>query len=213
MTLSKDFILFVKLIAGLGLDYIRWTQLVPMIIGWTFALAIVLAMTMVTFQGEIDSLLVRAESYAEQYFGPAPVPETNETQPGGSGTLEFSGDDVIPWILKIWGVLALLGWIFGLIRVKIFGPKPAKSLKKKIGFFSVAAMVFTGIIIFLYLLSGGVSGGSAFETILPFVLMPILLMIVSIWGLTISHVVDILHDVIDNIGQGEKPEDLIKSTV
>jgi hypothetical protein len=212
MTFSNDFLFIVRLIFGLALDYIRWTQLMPMIIGWAFALILVLAMALVTFQGEIDSLLARAESYAEQYFSQPPVNVTNETQVDESGSVEFTGDDIIPWILKIWGVLALAGWIFGIIRNKIFGTKPAKSLKKKIFISIAAAMIFTGTIVFLFISAGGVAGGNTFETILPFVLIPILLIIVSIWGITISHVVDMIQDALYSTDEAN-PKNLVKTTV
>ena len=214
MTFSRDFIIFGKLISGLVLDYIRWTQLVPMIIGWSFALIMVAGLTLITFQGEIDSLLTRAEPYVEQYFGPAPSePEANETVSNESGIVEFSGDDIIPWILKIWGVLALLGWVIGYFRNKLFGARPAKKLKKKIGIACIAAVLFALAVLILYLMIGGSSGSNNFEIILPFILLPALLMIVSIWGLTVSHVINILLDAIDRIGSDDRPENFIKSTV
>lgn len=57
-----------------------------MIIGWAFALIMVIAMALFTFQGEIDNMLGKAEAYAEELFGPVPEPETN-----ADGTVNDSG--------------------------------------------------------------------------------------------------------------------------
>jgi fatty acid desaturase len=130
-----------------------------------------------------------------------------------AGTVEFSGDDIIPWILKIWAGLALFSWIFGMLRGKYFGPKPAKKLGKKIRLACLASLIFAGLIVVFYFLPGGSNAGGPLEIIFPISIMTILLILVTIWGLTVSHVIGLLHGVLDSIGADNQQNDLVKTTV
>lgn len=210
---SSDFVLIAKLLAKLGLDYIRWTQLVPMVIGWAFALIMVIGMSLVAFQGEIDSMLERAEPAIERLLGPAPEAPAEVSSSDESATIQVTDDDILPWIYRIWGGLALLGWILSIIRTKLFGPKPPRKLKRKIVITAIACISYTGVLILIYLFIGDFSGNTGPELLVPFVLLPILLFIVSVWGLSISHIIDKLHEEIDKFGDDENNEILSKTTV
>ena len=210
---SSDFMLIAKLLAKLGLDYVRWTQLIPMVIGWAFALIMIFGISLVAFQGSIDAMIERAEPTIERILGPVTETPAEENSPDESATIKLTEDDIVPWIYRIWGGLALLGWIFSIIRTKLFGPKPSRKLKRKIGITAIACIAYTGILILFNLSIGDFSGNTGPELLVFFVLLPILLFIVSVWGLSISHIIDKLHLEIDKFGDDENMEMLSKTTV
>ena len=212
MSISEDQKVIAKVIAHFTLDYVRWTQLVPMVIGWAFAIIMVLALLLVAFQGEIDSMLTRAEPAIERWFG-APA-EVNEAQHGDeSGTIEITDDNIMPWIYRIWGGFAFIGWIFSMIRTKLFGPKPPKKLRKKIFHAGIASLGFVALLTFGTMVLGGTTGNTSFELMVPFVLLPILLFVVSVWGLSISHIITKIQGEIDKLGNSNPEKEQIKTTI
>lgn len=209
---STDFTAIAKLLAKLTLDYVRWTQLIPMIFGWAFVFIMISAIFLVIFQGDIDTLLQRAEPTIERLLGPAPETDSTVQSADEASTINLTGNDIIPWIYRIWGILAFAGWIFSIVRTKIFGPKPPRSLKRKIGTAGIAVLIFTGTLLFAFMI-GNFSGNTKAELMIPFILLPILLFIVSTWGLSISHIIDKLHLEIDKLGANKDLEAMSKTTV
>ena len=209
---SSDFVLIAKLLAKLGLDYVRWTQLIPMVIGWAFALIMIFGISLVAFQGSIDTMIERAEPAIERFLGPAPETTAEESSSDEATSIQVTDDEILPWIYRIWGGLALLGWIFSIIRTKLFGPKPPRKFKRKIGITAIACIAYTGILILFNLSIGDFSGNTGPELLVFFVLLPTLLFIVSVWGLSISHIIDKLHLEIDKFGD-DAHNNLSKTTV
>lgn len=204
---TEDFILIGKLLANLVLDYFRWTQLIPMILGWAFAIMMILGISLVVFQGSINAFLENTEPLIERYIGAAD--ESGEA----NTSLSFTGDDIIPWILKIWGWLAFAGWILSIIREKIFGPRPPGQLGRKIKISGIAAGAFSVILLVMYLAIGDSSANTTLELMVPFVLMPLLLWGVSAYGFTVSFVIGELQKLIDKLGVDEPGEAVHKTTV
>ncbi len=212
MSIFEDHKIIAKLIANLALDYVRWTQLVPMVLGWAFVIIMVLAMFLIAFQGEIDSLLQRAEPTVERWLGPAP--EASDTQAEHtSGVSNFTEDDILPWIYRIWGGLAFIAWIFSMLRTRIFGPRPPKKLKRKISVTALASLIFIILLFIGSMLLGGFGNNTLLELTVPFILIPILLFIVSAWGLSISHIIDKIQIEIEKFGEKEPLAEQSRTTV
>ncbi len=195
---AEDKSLPIKTAANLALDYIRWTQLVPMITGWAFALILLLGMSLIAFEGEIDFLLERLEPAAERILGPAPEPDADPDTEQAS--IHFTDEDVMPWILRGWGMFAFLGWLTGLIRSKFRGPRKPMPLKRKFLLVLTACSALAVLVIILYLLTGDFSANRPGEMIIAFTLPPILLFMVSAWGLGVSHLVDKVQAAITDAG-------------
>lgn len=204
---TEDFILIGKLLANLVLDYFRWTQLIPMILGWAFAIVMILGISLVVFQGSINAFLENTEPMIERFIGSAT--ESSDAETG----LSFTGNDIIPWILKIWGWLAFSGWILSIIREKIFGPRPPGRLGRKIKISGIAAGVFSVILLTMYLAIGDFSGNTTLELMVTFVLMPLFLWGVSAYGLTVSFVISELQKLIDKLGNDEAGNAVHKTTM
>lgn len=207
MQIKADFIVIVKLLVNLVLDYFRWTQLIPMVLGWAFAIVMITAIMLVVFQGSIDSFLESTEPMVERVLGPTPESTESEEVTG----LHFTEDDIVPWILKVWGWLAFAVWILSIIREKIFGPRPPGKLGRKIKVSGIAAGSITIILLIMYLLMGDFSGNTILELMVPFVLLPLLLWGVSAYGLTVSFLIGELQKLINKLGIDESGDALHKT--
>ena len=51
MQIKGDFIEIARVLDNLLLDYFRWTQLIPMILGWAFVIVMIAAIMLVVFPG------------------------------------------------------------------------------------------------------------------------------------------------------------------
>ncbi|TVR16502.1 MAG: hypothetical protein EA391_07740 [Balneolaceae bacterium] len=207
MSISEDHKVIAKVIVHYALDYVRWTQLVPMILGWAFAIVMVLALFLIGFQGEIDALLSRADSTIENWIGVEP--ETNQHEADSSGTVTITEDSFVTWVYRIWGVLALAGWLYSNIRTKLFGPKAPTRWKRKIYRAVMASLLFVGFLMLGTLVIGGVSGNTHWELMVPFILLPLLLFVVSFWGISVSHLITKIQR---DIGKRDSNEHIHKVT-
>lgn len=78
-----------RVLAGLALDYLRWSQLVPMVMAWAFLLLMVGAMLLVNFQQQSFQLIDSAARLYERVAGPIDVePDGARERRAGPGTAE-----------------------------------------------------------------------------------------------------------------------------
>lgn len=193
--------MIVKAAVNLALDYIRWTQLIPIVLAWAFAFAMVAGLMLIMFQSDIDSLIGWAGGLYESVFGP--IPEA----PEGEGEINITQDDAVPFVLKTWGWLALAGWIIGMIRSYFYGPLPERTLRSKIKIAGIATGICAAIVIVAYLSLGDTSKNRPIEMIISFTLPPLLLWGISIYSLTVSHLVNKLQKAVNRFGEKDDKED------
>jgi hypothetical protein len=136
-----------RLLVALGVDYVRWLVLTPMVLTWAFFLFMVVLMLALNFGGPVSGALDGGYDTYRQHFGPAEwlegdeneMRETEEPAPEGGDTIHVTGDDIVPWVMKAWGLLALTGWLLGMARSLIFGPRPPRTLGQKVKLAMVVA--------------------------------------------------------------------------
>jgi len=199
MLTAKDLKQIAKTLVNLFLDYVRWTQLVPMVFGWIFAVVMILALLLIGLEGEINSLLEKAEPYAVQFFGDAPETPIDGETSAESSSVQITEDEIVSWIYRIWGVLAFIGLLLNIIRTKLFGPKPQKGLRRKIAIAGIGAISYVILLFLGYMLIGDFSGNTLIELTVPFILLPFLLWLVSVWGLSVSHLISKLQLFLDEL--------------
>lgn len=199
MLTATDLKQIAKTLVNLFLDYVRWTQLVPMVFGWIFAVVMILALLLIGLQGEINSLLEKAEPYAVQFFGDAPEAPIDGEISAESSSVQITEDGIVTWIYRIWGVLAFIGLLINIIRTKLFGPKPQKGLRRKIAIAGIGAISYVILLFLGYMLIGDFSGNTLIELTVPFILLPFLLFIISVWGLSVSHIINKLQLFLDEL--------------
>lgn len=192
-----------SVLAGLALDYFRWTQLVPMIMAWTFLLLMVAAMLVVNFQQQSFGLLDAGVRLYERFAGPLepvdagpsaaadPATAGEPERDPGAGEVTFDEGDVEPLVLKIWGVVALAGWLLGMAWRLLFGPPPRLSLKRKLAFAALACSACTGLFLFAYLFGSEEFNDPLVQWLALFIGIPAVVWCVSAYSLGISAAVDL----------------------
>lgn len=190
-----------RLLAGLAIDYLRWTQLVPMLTVWTFLIVMVGAVLLISFQQQSLSLIDWSMTTYERYFGPielettemtaSPVP--NASTETDAAPVKFSDDDFMPWAFTAWGVVALAGWLLSALLAKLFGPRAPMPLERKLVIAAVPALASSALLILAYFFGGARFNGSAIGWMVMFLGMPFGVWLVSVYSLSVAHVLDLLR--------------------
>ena len=193
-----------RALASLALDYLRWTQLVPMLFAWTFLLLLAGALLLTNFQDASFSLLERGMTLYERVAGPfddEPPPveagpgAAPESAPGSApdDAVHFSDEDILPVVLRAWGLLALVGWLFGVLRTLLFGPREPARLGRKLRIAAYCAAGCSGLMWIAYLLGSETFHGGAAGWAALFVGVPLGVWMISAWSLGFGHLVGIVQ--------------------
>ena len=198
-----------KALASLALDYVRWTQLVPMLFAWTFLLILVGALLLTNFQDASFSLLERGMAVYEKVAGPfeTPAPEAGtEREATAESTTDaasepavddgtepdsvrLTDEDIFPVVLRAWALLALVGWLFGVLRTLLFGPRKPVRIGPKLRIAAYAAIGCSGLMWIAYLLGTETFHGSIAGWAALFLGLPFAVWCVSAWSLAVGHLV------------------------
>lgn len=191
-----------KALASLALDYLRWTQLVPMLFGWTFLLLLVAALLVTNFQDASFSLLERGFTVYERILGPL---DAAEPGPAAEPRLEteaadaqppptrFTDEDIMPLVLRGWALLALVGWLFGVLRTMLFGPRPPARLARRLRIAAYCAIGCSALMWLAYGLGSETFHGTALAWALLFCGVPAGVWLISAWSLGIGHLIGMLQ--------------------
>ena len=203
-------------VVAAGAAYLRWTQLVPMLVVWAFVWIMVLALLLVNFQDQAFTAVERAAYVYEDWFGgdaedllgpppdPAADPGTAEAPPAmdsdpavsADGALHFDDEDMSSWLWRYWALLSLAGWLLGGLRTLVFGPREPWRLGVKLKIAAgVAVLAETGM--FAARLWGSETfNGGPLGWVALFLGVPLLAWLVSAWSLSVAHLLDRLADVV-----------------
>jgi len=177
-----------QIIGSLLIDYFRWSQLVPMITVWFFALFMVFMLFFVNHQDEsLDGLGAVAGWVAElPVVGPTFV-KWAEEKAADDGALHFGGDDFKVGAMKVWAILSLVLMGVGWLVSMLFGPFQPWSLKRKLAAASAASALLMVALSGVYFLSPEMFNGSLSAWLLNFAGISVFVFLVSAWCLTIAH--------------------------
>jgi len=196
----NDLLRIGKLLANLVLDYLRWTQLIPMVLCWAFACVMIGGLLLVGFHEATQAHPDRFGEGLEQ-AGPVLGPVLDAVGPVVSFMADSGeGLTVEQGVIRIWGWLALIGMLLSWLRTAVWGPPNPWPLRRKIG---VAA--FTAVAYGL-LLSGAIVFFSAEASTLAIVAnavaFPLVLVGISAWGLAVSQLIYTLQrELVDANGE------------
>ncbi|WP_376690794.1 hypothetical protein [Wenzhouxiangella sp. EGI_FJ10409] len=198
-----------RILLGLGLDYLRWVSLTPMVVVWAFYLFMVVFMVYVNFEDSVwDGVERGYETYSE-WFGPIDWIEEQEadyvqqqaererdpdaTEPPLQEPVEFDLGDVMPWIMKAWGIIALAAWLFSLLRSLVFGSRPPRTLAQKLRVVVICVLVGWALLFVAYFFGTTTYQGSFFGWFAFFTGMAIIVMVVSAVVLMVSELFELLR--------------------
>lgn len=203
----------VRMVLSLFLDYLRWVSLTPMVVVWAFYLFTILFMLFVNFQDPIlDGLERGYESYRESY-GPVawiegdpsaveqeegaeerPEQAASEEEPSTNEAVEFDGSDIIPWIMRAWGIIALAAWVLSLLRGLIFGPRPPRTMARKRRILYIAVLVGWVLLFVAYFFGNTAYQGGFLQWFVMFTVFAVVVTLVSLPTLMLGQVFDMARD-------------------
>lgn len=191
---SRESISIPRSIAAAAIDYLRWTQLVPMVTLWVFLLLMVLAMLFVSLQAEAMTALQELQArYPElahriaEWTGADGGTAGAMQQDGGEGRLHLTDEDIMPFVLKAWAVLALAGSALGALRARLFGPPRPTPLLRKLLIAGLMAALCVGGYFTAYHYGSEHFNDDLSSWMPTFIGLPLFAWVVSVYSLGVSH--------------------------
>ena len=185
---------FLKSLLSLGLGYLRWTQLTPMVLMWGFGLLMLLALTFVNFQEQSLSLL---GSFLE-WLTRLPIIGEHVIQllSDKDTSTHMATNNIESFIFSAWAVLSLVFFLAGMVLSLLFGPFQPWTLKRKILLAGAGVVVLlAGLVVNYYVVPQNFNG-EASAWMLNFSLISLLVFVVSAYCLSVAHFLGYLNQVL-----------------
>lgn len=177
-----------------GLSYLRWTQTVPMVLAWAFALLAMLAALFVGFQEQGFAMLVELTDSFPGLSERLRLAVQDSGAATESDGINLTGELLIPWVLRAWGILAALLMVIDWLRQRWqHKERHPTSLRRKLGVAMAVSLVVVGIMVVASIAAGADVG----ESVLPVLLIWVILSGVSAYSLTFSHLIDKIQQALD----------------
>ena len=186
-----------KPLLSLGLNYMRWTQLTPMLMMWGAALAMLLALTFVNFQEQTFSVLEAIMHWLTQL----PIVGGRITQllADEGSEIHMSTSDFKSFVLRTWSISSLAFMLASMSLAALFGPFRPWTLKRKLLFIFLGILVLLAGFVFNYFAGSENFNGDASAWIFNFSMIALLVFSVSAYCLSISHFLRFLDDALFRI--------------
>lgn len=202
---QNDTVYFIGALAKIGLDYLRWTQLVPLLIGWFLAFAF----TLPTLYGGVIAFLQDALLYAARV--PMAVGHVVVLQAAEEEMVTGAIDTLVTFTLDrylffsqaasvlVWLLTALGMWAAHAVWRAFFGTRRSRSLRQRL------VWLFWAIVGYMAFVQLGLWTTATPEKLgdpndvrlVLLVIAPVLLTGVSVWGLVVSAIVNRIQKPID----------------
>lgn len=177
-----------RYLVSIGLDYIRWSQMVPMILAWAFILLALTAMTFINFQETSVSILAWLSGIWEKYEWLPSIDLSAYEQADGS--IRITDELLQPAILKAWGVISLVLLVIDLLRTSFSGQREHKTLSRKLLIAAIGcAILSVGFLLNYWLSSESYDDGTTGWVTL-FIGAPALVWLISAYSLSIGHLLN-----------------------
>lgn len=194
----------IKPLLLLVLDYIRWTQLTPMLIVWGFALLMLMALTLVNFQEQSISALDRVMQWLANF--PVLGDYVTAKLKASEGELQMDENHFKSFVLSAWFATSLVFMLGNMALSALIGPFQPWSLKRKILVMaSCIILLMFGFLFSLFFGSETFHGGT-FSWILHFSLIALLLFLVSTYSLSIAHFLGFLGERLVPVDRKKGPD-------
>lgn len=181
-----------KYLLSWGLGYMRWTQLTPMLLLWSFGLLMLLALTFVNFQEQTISAL---EFILEWLMRLPMVGERIATLLSGENTgTHIATRDFRSFVLSSWAVLSLVFMLASIILSLLFGPFQPWALKRKLQIATGGTVLLLAGMAANYYAAPQNFNGEAAAWMLNFSLISLLVFVVSAYCLSASHFLGYLNN-------------------
>jgi hypothetical protein len=128
--MTSDLQGMVRTVAALFIDYLRWTQFVPMLMAWAFILLALGLMALVNFQEQgftvVERLIILWDRYS---WLPRLDGAVDPTEAGG---LTLNEEGFRSLVVSFWAGLSVVLFLLSLLGQAIFGPREPVPFTRKL---------------------------------------------------------------------------------
>lgn len=187
---------------SLGIDYLRWTQLAPLILMWAMVLGLLLALAFVGHQEAAWSLADRLARWLASlpWVGSRFTAWLEAQAQDGTVSAHIGMEDLESVVLKAWAALSLgfmvLGWLTGWL----LGPFRPWSLKRKMLLALLACLAVFALIMALYFSDRGNWNDPVGKVLFSVGGMSLVLLLATTWFLSLSHALGNLSGLVAGTG-------------
>ena len=193
-----------RILLGLGLDYLRWVSLTPMVLVWALYLVLVFLMIYANFEGSFYDGLERGYEIYSERFGPIAWIEEGQAayeREQATGTVEATPEEAEEFdisalfrlIMKIWGIVALAAWLLSILRGMVFGPRPPRTLGQKLKLMFLAVLGGWGVLFLTAMFGSTTFEGGVSGWVVWFSVLAVIVTIVSVVTLTVGQAFEFLR--------------------
>jgi hypothetical protein len=188
-----------KFAVTLAIDYLRWTQLSPLVTIWAFGIAMLAAMLFINFEEQSwDTLGSLLEWIAGLPVIGGRFAAWLESLAGEDETIRLGGNDLKAAVFKAWSLLSLAFLLLALAVNWAFGPFKPWSLKRKLGIAGLCCLGLLAGFVAVYFADPELFNGPASRWMLNFGGIGLMLFIVSAWCLSIAHALGLARKAIES---------------
>lgn len=185
-----------------ALGYLRWSQMVPMLTAWAFAVIAMLGALLVGFEEEGVGLLIWLNEVAGRVPGLREWVSSGLQESGAvteSGGIRLTDEMIVPVVVRSWailaGVLFAAEWLWRTLTRR--EPAPHWRLRRKLLLALVACLCAVGLAVFGFAAAGAGSAFSGGDAVLAAGIACLVLFIVTAYSLTLSHGIAKLQRMLD----------------
>ena len=168
---------------------VAYFMLTPMIFCWGLLLIILVVITMVSFEQTADgaaAVFALLSGLTERF----PFLERFALDTSAwlnSGVIEINDSNLSGVIFGLYGYVAMPFVLLGVLLDLVRGPRPPRSLKRKIRILSLSTLAVIAIFIINILLGNETWGGDFMSWLLMFTIGPGIVWIISVVSLSLHH--------------------------
>ena len=193
-----------RILIGLGLDYLRWVSLTPMILVWALYLVLVFLMIYANFEGSFWGGLERGYEIYSERFGPIAWIEEGEAayeREQAARTVEATPEEseefdilaLFRLIMTVWGVVALVAWLLSILRGMVFGPRPPRTLGQKLKLMLLAVIGGWAILLLTAMFGSTKFEGGVSSWVVWFSVLAVIVTMVSAVTLIVGQAFEFLR--------------------
>jgi hypothetical protein len=207
--MNADLDRILRSLAGLFVDYVRWSQIVPMLVAWSFLLLALSTLALVNFQEQGFTAVELLGTLWERYAWLPRLDEAVVSQPDGSMTLD--GDGFKRVVVSAWAGISLVLLVLGWLGHVTFGEPQPRSFRRKLIWPLIGAVVVWAALLAVYLFGSETFHGGAAGWVLMFTGACAAVFVVSVYSLGVGHVLGQMRRTIEAGPDGETAADVIRS--
>lgn len=180
----------VRILLSLLLDYLSWTQMVPMILVWSMLVAMGFVLLLAYNENAAWSLIELGIMTIQSlpFLGDRFTLWMESQTVDGVFSPDLGAVDYKSLALNSWALLSLAFMVAGALLKRLLVPLPPFTLKRKLATAALASIVVIVAFLMLYFIDGKGWGDGFLPMLGSASGMGLILFLISAWCLTISHI-------------------------